>query len=87
MKKERLPRKVPRMRTDEEAEAFLETDLSNLDYSQFKPVTFEFLPKTEKVNLRIPMNLLTAIKQRAKRAKVPYQRYIRHVLERDLRGE
>jgi predicted DNA binding CopG/RHH family protein len=31
--------------------------------------------------------LLTAIKKQAKRAKMPYQRYIRQVLERDLRGD
>jgi hypothetical protein len=32
-----MKRKVPRMTTDEEAEAFLEQDLSDLDFSQFKP--------------------------------------------------
>jgi hypothetical protein len=31
-----MMRRVPRLRTDEEAEAFLETDLSGLDFSQFK---------------------------------------------------
>jgi predicted DNA binding CopG/RHH family protein len=88
MKKKRgKPTRVPIMTTDEEAEAFLAQDLSNLDYSQFKPVTFEFLPKTEKVNLRIPSSLLSAIKKRAQRAKIPYQRYIRHLLERDLYKE
>jgi hypothetical protein len=39
----RSPRKVPILRTDEEAELFLEKDLSNLDYSQFRPIEFEFL--------------------------------------------
>jgi predicted nucleotidyltransferase len=31
-----MKRRVPRLRTNEEAEAFLESDLSDLDFSQFK---------------------------------------------------
>ena len=31
-----MKRRVPKLRTDEEAEAFLESDLSDLDFSQFK---------------------------------------------------
>jgi len=38
-------RKVPGMTMDQEAEAFLEPDLSGLDFSQFKPVRFEFETK------------------------------------------
>ena len=37
-----MSRRVPKMTTDEEAEAFLDQDLSDLDFSQFKPVRFEF---------------------------------------------
>jgi predicted DNA binding CopG/RHH family protein len=33
------------MTTDEEVEAFLEQDLSDRDFSQFKPVKFEFQAK------------------------------------------
>jgi predicted DNA binding CopG/RHH family protein len=83
-----IRKSIPPLRTDKEAEAFLEQDLSDyLHEGNFRPVTFEFLPKTEKVNLRIPSSLLSSIKKRALRAKMPYQRYIRHLLERDLRGE
>jgi len=74
-------RKVPRFKTDEEAEAFLEQDLSDLDFSQFKPVRFEIRPKEKSVNLRISSSLLEAVRERAKREGVPYQRYIRLVLE------
>ena len=35
-------RKVPDFKTDAEAENFLDQDLSDLDFSQFKPVRFEF---------------------------------------------
>src|SRR4051794_9606702 len=31
-----MKRRVPRLRTDEQAEAILESDLSDLDFSQFK---------------------------------------------------
>ena len=37
--------KVPVMLTDKEAEDFLEQDLSDLDFLQFKPVKFEFAAK------------------------------------------
>lgn len=35
-----MRRRVPRMTTDEKAEAFLESDLSDLDFTRFKPVRF-----------------------------------------------
>jgi predicted DNA binding CopG/RHH family protein len=75
-------RKVPRLRTDEEAEAFLAQDLSDLDFSQFKPMRFEFQPKEKSVNLRISEDLLKAVQASAKREGIPYQRYIRQALER-----
>ena len=75
-------RKVPHFKTDEEAEAFLEQDLSDLDFSQFKPVHFEILPKQKTVNLRMSEGLFDAVRKTAKHEGVPYQRYIRHVLER-----
>jgi hypothetical protein len=36
-----MKRQVPKMTTDEEAEAFLESDLSDIDVAQFKTVRFE----------------------------------------------
>jgi predicted DNA binding CopG/RHH family protein len=40
-----MKRQVPKMTTDEEAEALLASDLSNLDFSQFKPTRFRFTDK------------------------------------------
>jgi predicted DNA binding CopG/RHH family protein len=77
-----MKKKVPTLKTDEEAEAFLEQDLSDLDFSQFKPVQFEFRPKQKTVNLRISAELLSAVRASAKRQGIPYQRYIRQALER-----
>ena len=77
-----MPRHAPKLTTDEEAESFLAQDRSGLDFAQFKPATFEFAPKSERVNMRLPKTLLDAVKQSATDAGMPYQRFIRHVLER-----
>ncbi len=77
-------RKVPVLRTDEEAEAFLMQDLSDLDFSQFKRHHFEFEKKEAQVNLRVPEGLLEAVKDRAKAQGMPYTRYIRMLMERDI---
>lgn len=77
-------RKVPVLRTDEEAEAFLMQDLSDLDLSQFKPMHFEFARKEAQVNMRVPQPLLDAVKDRAKAQGIPYTRYIRMLMERDI---
>jgi predicted DNA binding CopG/RHH family protein len=80
-------RKVPPLKTDEEAEAFLEQDLSDLDFTQFKPVKFEFLAKDKSINLRLPEGLLKAVQTTAKRQGIPYQRFIRLTLERAVAGK
>jgi predicted DNA binding CopG/RHH family protein len=80
-----MSKNVPSFRSDEEAEAFLDQDLTEyLDLGKFQRVGFEFLPKTKSVNLRMPEPLLDAIKARAKQAGLSYQRYIRQVLERSV---
>lgn len=75
-------KKVPKQKTDAEAEAFLDRDLSTLDFSQFKPVRFEFEKKEARINMRLPDTLLKAVKKSASARKMPYQRFIREVLER-----
>jgi predicted DNA binding CopG/RHH family protein len=79
-----MKRKVPRMTTDREAEAFLAKDLSDLEFSQFKPVRFEFEAKSGQLNMRLPQALLDAVKQRAAARGIPYTKFVRQVLESDL---
>jgi predicted DNA binding CopG/RHH family protein len=79
-----MKKKVPRLKTDREAEAFLAQDLSNLDFSQFKPTRFEFEKKDQQINLRVPKPLLAAVKARAKARGIPYTRLIRETLERAM---
>jgi predicted DNA binding CopG/RHH family protein len=75
-----MKRQVPRLKTDAEAEAFLEQDLSDLDFSKFTTVHFEFEPKTERVSMRLPKLLLTAVKAKALVHGIPYQRFIQQAL-------
>jgi predicted DNA binding CopG/RHH family protein len=59
-------------------------DLSDLDFSKFKRMHFEFEKKEAQVNLRVPEGLLDAVKDRAKSQGIPYTRYIRMLMERDV---
>jgi predicted DNA binding CopG/RHH family protein len=77
-------RKVPRLRTDAGAEAFLARDLSDLDFAQFKTVRFEFERKDGQINMRVPKPLLNAVKDRARARGIPYTRFIREILERAI---
>jgi len=82
--KSRKPKlkKLPVLKSDEAAERFVDTaDLSQYDLSGMVRMRFEFLPKTERVNLRLPEHLLNAVRARAAAAGMPYQRYIRLQLE------
>ena len=79
-----MKKRVPKLKTNRAAENFLDQDLSNLDFSQFQTTRFEFEPKNEQINMRVPKPLLTAIKARAKARGIPYTRFIREALERAL---
>ena len=79
-----MKKRVPRLKTDKEAEAFLAQDLSNLDFSQFKAARFEFEKKDDQINMRVPKPLLAAVKARAKARGIPYTRFIRETLERAI---
>lgn len=79
-----MKKSITRLKTDREAEAFLNQDLSNLDFSQFKPTRFEFEKKDEQINLRVPKSLLAAVKSKAKQRGIPYTRFIRQALEQAI---
>ena len=77
-----MKKSLPELKTDDEAERFVsEADLTEYDLSVMRPVRFEFQPKSERVNMRLPKALLDAIKEAAADAGVPYQRFIRRALE------
>jgi predicted DNA binding CopG/RHH family protein len=68
-----MTKKVPEFKNDREAEDFLEQDLTDyMDLKNFSQVSFEFLLKDKKVNLRFPEPLLEAVKRRAKKEGISY---------------
>jgi len=80
-----MKRKIPTFQTDEEAQAFLDTaDLTEYDLSGGTPVQFEFEPKSAHLNMRVPKPLLDAVKARAKVRGIPYTRFIRQLMEREI---
>jgi len=77
-----MKKSLPELKTDEAAERFVaEADLTEYDLSEMRLVRFEFQPKSERVNMRLPKSLLDAVKAAAAKAGMPYQRFIRHALE------
>jgi predicted DNA binding CopG/RHH family protein len=77
-----MKKPLPALRSDEGAERFVaEADLTEYDLSDMRIIRFEFQPKTERVNMRLPKSLLDAVKASAAKAGVPYQRFIRQLLE------
>jgi predicted DNA binding CopG/RHH family protein len=77
-----MKKKLPRLRSDKAAEDFVEkADLTEYDLSAMRPIRFEFQPKSERVNMRVPRQLLDAVRASAAKAGVPYQRFIRQALE------
>ncbi|MDO8350505.1 MAG: BrnA antitoxin family protein [Gallionella sp.] len=76
---------MPSLANDAAAEHFIETaDLSKYNLSDFKPMHFEFEPKTAALNMRLPQNLLDALKIKAQKKGIPYTRYVRLLLEYDV---
>lgn len=79
------PKPMPSLNSDAAAERFVETaDLSQYDLSAFKPMHFEFEPKSAALNMRLPQNLLDALKLKAQAKGIPYTRYVRLLLESDV---
>jgi predicted DNA binding CopG/RHH family protein len=76
---------LPKLKSDVEAETFItKADLTDYDLSSLTPVRFELKRKDKSVNLRLPEDLLTAVRARAQKEGIPYQRFIRIALERAL---
>ena len=78
-----MKKKLPKIKTNKAAEEILNQDLSAyINKDNFKSVSFEFLPKTEQINIRVSKPLIKAIKNKAKKQKMQYQKYVRLILEK-----
>lgn len=80
-----MKKKLPKFKTDKEAEEFLEQDLSDYIHGgNFRRVSFEYAPKNKTISLRLSEGLFDAIKHLSSKQGIPYQRYIRNVLEQSV---
>lgn len=86
MKKRRIGE--VKLESDEAAQKFLaEVDLTQYDLSGGVPLSqFEFLAKNANVHFRLPQAQLEEIKTEAQRRGVPYQRFMRELLQRGMRS-
>lgn len=83
-----MKKRVPRLRTDKEAEKFLEKDLSDyIDPAHMVALRFEFQSKNKAVNIRMSEALLEAIRDKARKDGMPYQRFIRIALEKAVHSK
>jgi predicted DNA binding CopG/RHH family protein len=83
-----MKKRLPKLKSDAEAEAFVaKADLTEYDLSDMTLVKFELRRKDTSVSLRLPKALLDEIRGRARRAGIPYQRFIRLAIERALASE
>ncbi|MGH8101492.1 MAG: CopG family antitoxin [Chthoniobacterales bacterium] len=80
-----MKKKIPTFNTDKDAQDFVDTaDLTQYDLSGGMPVQFEFEPKSANLNMRVPKPLLDAVKERARVRGIPYTRFIRQLMEREV---
>ena len=83
-----MKKKIPAFKSDRAAAAFVnKADLSQYDLSGAQMVRFEMKRKDKSINLRLPEELYDAVRQRATRAGLPYQRFIRLALEHAIAGQ
>ncbi len=80
-----MSKKFPDLKSDEEADAWLQiTDLAEYDLSGMKKVRFELARKDASISLRLPAALLATLKANAAKANMPTQRLIRMMIEAQL---
>lgn len=79
-------KKLPVLTSDEEAEAFVaESDLTAYDLSGgMSRSQFEFQMKDASIHMRMPQQQLAEIKAEAKRRGMPYQRFMRELIQHGM---
>lgn len=83
-----MKKRLPALKSDRAAETFVaEADLATYDLSGLRMMRYELKLKNRAVSVRLPDELLKAVRSRAKKAGVPYQRFIRIALERAVQDK
>ena len=71
-----MKKKIPTFKGDRAAAVFVDNaDLTQYDLSGAKLTRFEIKPKDKSINLRLSGELYDAVRKRAVRSGVPYQRF------------
>lgn len=79
---------LPVFSSNDDAEAFVgSADLTGYDLSVLALSGSKFSSKDARVNMRLPADLLDAVKATAARKGMPYQRFIRQALEQTLHAQ
>lgn len=87
MSNKRKLKSLPRLKSEKEAEDFVDNaDLSEFDLSGFKLVNFEFENKSATISMRLPKSQLAAVKAAAKKRGIPYQRFMREMIQRGMQA-
>lgn len=83
-----MKKRLPKLTSDRAAEAFVaKADLAAFDLSGLRLVRYELKPKNRAISVRLPGALLEAVRRSARRAGVPYQRFIRMTLEQAVQNK
>ena len=80
-------KEIPKFKSEEEERKFWESDESSdyVDWSKTKRVILPNLkPSTKTISLRLPESLLNRIKIAANKRDVPYQSYIKVLLDKEV---
>ena len=80
-----MKKNLKKIKTNKEVEKLLSQDLSPYIHPEnFKPMQFELKPKNQTVTIRMSAELLKALKNKAKKQGIHYQKLIRQALEKVL---
>ena len=83
-------KQIPNFETEDKERVFWATHDSTdyLDWSQAKPATFSRLkPSTKTISLRLPESMLNELRLLANKRDVPYQSWIKIVLQERIDQE
>ena len=87
MRKAKDLKPLPKHTTDESAELFTDTaDLTQYDLSGFETTTFEFKPKSARLEVRVAVDQLAALKDVARNQGVPHTRLVRQFIEQGIKS-
>lgn len=87
MSNSKTPKPWPTLPTDEAAVKFVDdSNLSEFDWSKAVPVTMEFRKKNGQINVRMPEQELTKVREAAEREGMPLSRFVRLMIARGMQS-